>query len=150
MLCRARASWRLWLALSFTIGAPAFAHHSIAAFYDSSRTYGVEGRVTEFRFVNPHPILVIDAAAEGEPPDIWLLEMDSRSELTRIGIGADTYRPGDRVVARGVMARNVPQRLYLRRLVRPTDNVIYEQVGGKPRFGVAPLPARRSPGPPGR
>ena len=150
MLRRPLASSRLLPWLGLAVAAPAFAHHSIAGVYDSTRTTTVAGRVTEFRFVNPHPILVIDAAAEGEPPELWLLEMDNRFELTRIGIAADTYRAGDRVVARGAMARNEPQRLYLRRLERPSDKVVYEQVGSTPRFGVPPLPARRAPGPPGR
>src|SRR5690606_38013645 len=92
MLRRPLASSRLLPWLGLAVAAPAFAHHSIAGVYDSTRTTTVAGRVTEFRFVNPHPILVIDAAAEGEPPELWLLEMDNRFELTRIGIAADTYR----------------------------------------------------------
>lgn len=132
------------------IAAPVHAHHSIAGVYDSSRATVVEGRVTEFRFVNPHPILVIDAAAEGEPPELWLLEMDNRFELSRIGMSADSYQAGDRVVARGSLARNEPQRLYLRRLERPSDKLVYEQVGSVPQFGIAPLPPRRNPRPPGR
>lgn len=149
-MLRPLASAWLWPGLGLAIAAPALGHHSIAGVYDSSRAVTVEGRVTEFRFVNPHPILVIDAAAEGAPPELWLLEMDNRFELRRIGIAADTYGPGDIVVARGAMARNEPQRLYLRRLERPSDNVVYEQIGSTPRFGVPPLRPRRNPGPPSR
>ena len=150
MLRRPLASSRLLPWLGLAVAAPAFAHHSIAGVYDSTRTTTVAGRVTEFRFVNPHPILVIDVADEGAPPELWLLEMDNRFELSRIGMAADTYRPGDVVVARGALARNEPQRLYLRRLERPSDNVVYEQIGSTPRFGIPPLSPRRNPGPPGR
>ena len=51
------------------------AHHSIAAVYDTSRQVRVEGVVTSFRFVNPHPFLmlnVIDAAGKGQA---WRLEV---------------------------------------------------------------------------
>lgn len=125
-----------WLAL--IIAAPALAHHSLAGVYDSSRVATLEGRVAEFRFVNPHPILVIDVAAEGSTPELWLLEMDNRFELTRIGMSADTFVAGDQVIARGAMARNEAQRIYLRRLERPSDGIVYEQIGSTPRFGAEP------------
>lgn len=111
----------------------ASAHHSIAGVYDSSRQVTVEGEVTEFRFVNPHPIVVIDVAAAGGPQS-WQLEMDNRFELAGIGITANTFEPGDRVIATGSASRTDPHRLYLRRLDRPTDGLRYEQVGSRPRI----------------
>ena len=39
---------------------PAQAHHSIAGVYDSTRQVTVEGIVTEFHFVNPHPFVTVD------------------------------------------------------------------------------------------
>ena len=84
--------------------ASASAHHSIAGVYDGSRQVTVEGEVTEFRFVNPHPIVVIDVAAAGGPQS-WQLEMDNRFELAGIGITADTFEPGDRVIATGSASR---------------------------------------------
>lgn len=110
---------------------PTSAHHSIAGVYDSSRRVTVEGEVAEFRFVNPHPILVIEVAAEGETQS-WRLEMDNRFELARIGITAETFRPGDRVIAAGSASRTEDHRLYLWRLDRPADSLRYEQVGGRP------------------
>ncbi len=108
------------------------AHHSIAAVYDSSRQLRVEGSVVEFQFVNPHPILIIDAASDGGAPQQWRLEMDNRSELAGIGIDADTFKPGDRVVAGGSAARERAQALYLLRLDRPADGLRYEQIGSRP------------------
>lgn len=112
----------------------AHAHHSIAAVYDSGRQLTVEGRVVEFQFVNPHPILVIDAAPNDGAPQQWRLEMDNRSELAGIGIDADTFKPGDRVVAGGSAARERAQALYLLRLDRPADGLRYEQIGSRPRI----------------
>jgi hypothetical protein len=130
--------------------APALAHHSLAGVY-GNRQATIEGRVAEFRFVNPHPILVVDVAAERAPAELWQLEMDNRFELSQIGIDAATWQPGDRVIARGRVARSEAQRLYLRRLERPADGIVYEQIGSTPRFGPGPSPpARREPGPPGR
>ena len=99
----------------------AHAHHSIANVYDSKRQETVEGTVSEFRFVNPHPVLVIDVAADGVEPELWQLEMDNRSELAEIGVTATTFRPGDRVIVRGSLARNEAHSLYLLRLDRAAD-----------------------------
>jgi hypothetical protein len=114
----------------------AYAHHSISGVYDSARQVTVEGVVTEFRFVNPHPVLVIDVAGEGAVHERWQLEMDNRFELRGIGMTADTFKAGDRVVARGSAARREGQRLYLLRLDRPADGLHYEQVGTRPSIEV--------------
>ena len=46
----------------------------------------VEGVVREFRFVNPHPFVMIDVtAARGGEAQTWQLELDNRYELTEIG-----------------------------------------------------------------
>jgi hypothetical protein len=115
-------------------GLPADAHHSIASYYDSSRQVTVEGSVTEFRFVNPHPFLIV-MAADGADPTTWQLEMDNRFELADIGITADTFQRGDHVVVTGSAGRTEARTLYIRRLDRPADGFRYEQVGSAPRVG---------------
>ena len=122
--------------LAALLGAPVHAHHSLGSVYDSSRQVTVEGRVTEFRFVNPHPLLLIEAAS-ADGGAVWQLEMDNRFELAETGITADTFKPGDAVVASGSAARAQTQSLYLRRLDRPADGLRYEQVGSRPRIAVA-------------
>jgi hypothetical protein len=130
------------IGLGISLGAiqaqRAQAHHSISGVYDSSRRITVEGVVAEFRFVNPHPILIIDAARAGEAGrELWQLEMDNRFELAEIGIGPDTFRAGDRVVAAGSAARKEARRMYLLRLERPADGFRYEQIGFRPRIEAA-------------
>lgn len=118
-------------AVVLTAIAPAAAHHSIAGVYDSARSTTVEGRVTEFRFVNPHPLLFIEVETPGGMQS-WQLEMDNRFELVAIGMAEDTFVLGDRVVATGSLGRTEPQRLYLRKLDRPADGLLYEQRGMTP------------------
>jgi Family of unknown function (DUF6152) len=130
---------RGWYAFALVATAScgsAYAHHSIGSVYDSARQVTVEGRVTEFQFVNPHPILIIDAAAES-PAEPWRLEMDNRFELSEIGMSAETFKLGDRVVVSGSMSRTEPQRLYIRRLDRPADGFRYEQVGSRPQINTS-------------
>ena len=76
--------------LLVALAAPgaALAHHSISGVYDSGRQITIDGRVVEFQFVNPHPVLIVAAsrAEAGEGP--WRLEMDNRYELADIGVTA--------------------------------------------------------------
>jgi hypothetical protein len=91
----------------------------------------LEGTVTEFAFVNPHPFIFI-ALEEGSATKTWKLEMDNRFELADIGITATTFKPGDRVAVTGSPGRTLPNILYLRLLIRTSDGLRYEQVGSTP------------------
>ena len=113
------------------------AHHSIAGVYDTNRQVAVEGVVTAFRFVNPHPFLLIDVTDAAQSTQPWRLEVDNRWELVAIGVTAQTWKPGDRIVVTGFPGRTQPQSLYVRTLQRPADGLRYEQVGSNPRIRLA-------------
>jgi hypothetical protein len=138
---RGAARLRAVVALACVAGAAASAsdtaraHHSISAVYDGARRSTVQGVVKEFQFVNPHPALIIDAGEAGAP-EVWRLEMDNRWELVDIGISADTFKLGDRVVASGSASRTNAHGLYLLRLDRPADGLLYEQIGFSPRIST--------------
>jgi hypothetical protein len=115
-------------------GIVAHAHHSIAGVYDTSRQITVEGVVTAFRFVNPHPFLMMDVTDAEQKTQRWRLEVDNRWELVAIGVTADTWKAGDQIVVTGFPGRTQPQSLYVRTLQRPADGLWYEQVGSNPRI----------------
>jgi hypothetical protein len=124
-----------WLLSLAAAAVPAaHAHHSFGNIYDSGRSVTLEAIVTQFLFVHPHPYLVVDVAGEGGNKQSWRAEMDNRFELEDIGITAETFRPGDRVVVSGSPGRNEPRILYLWRLERPSDGMRYEQVGSTPHI----------------
>jgi len=108
------------------------AHHSIAGVYDEAQSISLTGVVAEFRFVNPHPVLVIEVDEPASDAGRWELEMDNRFELARIGMTAETFRRGDRVTVSGDARRNGDRMLYLRRLDRAADGLRYAQVGFTP------------------
>ena len=122
--------------LSLTLTA-AHAHHSISGVYDTNRQITVEGVVTEFHFINPHPFLTMDVK-QGAVGQQWRLEMDNRSELAEVGVTRDTFKAGDRVVVSGNPASAQAQNLYIRRLDRQADGFRYEQVGTSPRINFKP------------
>ena len=112
----------------------ASAHHSFAGVYDSARDVSLERVVTEFLFVHPHPVLVVSVSPADGPKESWRAEMDNRFELAEIGVAAQTFKPGDRVRITGSPGRKEPRIMYLRRLERASDGLLYEQVGSTPRI----------------
>jgi hypothetical protein len=112
------------------------AHHSIGAVYDGSRQQRLEAVVAEFRFVNPHPFVIVTVQANGAE-ESWRLEMDNRFELAQVGMTETTLKPGDRVVVTGSLGRTAPRSLYIRQLDRPADGFRYEQIGSRPRVSTA-------------
>ena len=69
--------------------------------------------------------------------EAWRFDMDDRNEMREIGMAGDTFRPGDRLVVTGSLARREPRRLYIQRLARPSDGFSYEQVRSRPRLRQA-------------
>ena len=119
--------------ISVALAATAAAHHSISSMYDNARQRTFDARVAEFQFVNPHPYVVVAADPDGTGADQrYKLEMDNRHELVDIGISAETFKAGDRVVVTGSVSRTDPHNLYLWRLDRAADGLHYEQIGFDP------------------
>ena len=132
--------WMLSVVVAYAVfGASTRAHHSISAVYDDTQRVTIEGVVTQFQFVNPHPLVVMDVKDGAGNVQEWRLEMDTHRELADIGFTSDTLKPGERIVITGSRARRQPQSLYIRRLDRPSDGFGYEQVGSSPRL-LTPVP----------
>jgi hypothetical protein len=120
------------------LGAAAAAHHSISGMYDNAKQRTFDARVAEFQFVNPHPYVVVAADPDATGTEQrYKLEMDNRHELVDIGISADTFKAGDRVVVTGSVSRADPHNLYLWRLDRAADGLHYEQIGFDPHVSYA-------------
>jgi|SRR5687767_4568844 len=76
---------------------PAGAHHSTAAF-DNSRVVKLEGTITQFRWINPHASIKIDAKSEGDDPDgVWTVEMTAPNVLINEGWTRTALKNGDKV-----------------------------------------------------
>jgi DNA/RNA endonuclease YhcR with UshA esterase domain len=107
-------------------GVPALAHHAIDGIYDSNKPVTVEGVVTRFQFVHPHPLVRIEVKSPTGKAQLWMLEMDNRGELVELGFDTQTLKPGDRIRVTGSSARSRPRSLYIRSLERPADGFSYQ------------------------
>jgi len=101
------------------------AHHSIAAMYAREKSITLTGVVTRFEFVNPHPIVHLEATREGGNKESWTLEWSSKSRLDARGFTAETLRPGDEIVVSGGPARDGSRALFVGQLKRPADGFEY-------------------------
>ena len=72
------------------------AHHS-TAIYDSENPVELTGTVKEWRFTNPHCIIMLDVTDESGETVTWLLEGSNTSLLLRRGWTPMTLQAGDEI-----------------------------------------------------
>ena len=73
----------------------AMAHHSMTIYEFFGTT--IEGTVEQFKYVNPHSVIVLKASGGNGAPTVWYLEGDAPAMLDRDGYSRDTFHPGDRL-----------------------------------------------------
>lgn len=101
-----------------------------------SREITVDGVVTVFQFINPHPFVTIAVESQKGTKQQWRGELDNRSELVGIGVTDETFKSGDRVVIMGNPGHDKAQTVYVRKLDRPADGLKYEQIGTTPSIEI--------------
>jgi hypothetical protein len=77
------------------IGTPSFAHHGAAAFDMSAPVVLKNAVVTEFVWINPHPLIKADFKDEQGNVQQWTMEMGSTVSAQLIGWSRTTLAPGD-------------------------------------------------------
>ncbi len=118
---------RLWVVAVFAVavfvsvlhmpGGLVSAHHS-AAGYDRNpdNLVKLEGVVVEFRWRNPHVVLVWDVTDDSGEVVRWRGELASPTSMTgRAGMSRNSLKPGDRVEVYAFPAvRGTPQSIPIR------------------------------------
>ncbi|MGH9782981.1 MAG: DUF6152 family protein [Terriglobia bacterium] len=83
-------------AVLFAVSASVFAHHAEVV-YDTTRTIELKGRVSQFRWTNPHASIHFMVKNEQGVEEEWIAEMGPLGGLTRGGWDRTTVKPGDEV-----------------------------------------------------
>jgi len=80
------------------ICGPVFAHHGGAA-YDMSKPLVLKDAVvTQFSWINPHPLIKVDAKDDKGNVEHWVAETTNPAMLNRVGWSRETLKPGDQVI----------------------------------------------------
>jgi hypothetical protein len=90
----------LGAAVLLVLTRPIFAHHGRSN-YDMTATATVKGVVTEFQWVNPHALILVDVTGEDGKVEKWVGETNSPNTLSRQGWSRNTVKVGDQVTLVG-------------------------------------------------
>jgi hypothetical protein len=93
-------------------------HHAFSPVYDAKRTITVDGVVTQFRFVNPHAMMLMEVKDKTGKVETWNVEFAGRLNLEEAGWNAQTLKPGERVKVTGNPAWESSQRMAFVKLLR--------------------------------
>ena len=110
-------------------GAPAFAHHSVATFFELEKTVEVKGVVKEFRLVNPHMRMIIEVTTPAGAKETWTLTGGVTGDLRAAGWLPESIKIGEMVTVSGPPARNPKARgMYVRTLIKADGTTLEQRV----------------------
>jgi hypothetical protein len=100
-----RRVFLLVMAAMLLAGVAAYAHHSYAATYDTSKEVKVSGKLMQFSFKNPHSYVTVQAADAKGAMQRWSVEWAGTSQLSNSGVTQETLKVGDEVTIVGRPSR---------------------------------------------
>ena len=102
------------------VAAPAFAHHSAAA-YDTQKEMKISGTVVQYRFANPHVYLTVQVKKSDGSVSTVEVEAGAAAVLNGLGFTKDSVKSGDVVTVVGNPARARPDGFMLGRELYKSD-----------------------------
>lgn len=112
------------LALTAFVPIAAQAHHSFAVYFDATKNVTITGKVTEFRFTNPHGTIVLEVTDEQGNVREWRAETNAPVVLRRRGWMGDSIKPGETITIEGWPSRDGKPYIRLRRALRADGSLI--------------------------
>ena len=102
----------------------AHAHHSFAVYFDSAKDVTITGKVTAFRFTNPHGTIVLDVTDEQGRVREWRAETNAPVVLQRRGWTRTSVKPGEEITIQGWPSRDGKPYIRLRRATHADGRLI--------------------------
>lgn len=108
------------LALLFS-AIPLFAHHSVTAEFDSSKTFSVKATITKIEWVNPHIYMYADVKDDSGTVTQYSFEGGPPGNLRRSGVLKTMFNVGDVVTIDAYIAKDGSKHLGLLHAVHFAD-----------------------------
>jgi Family of unknown function (DUF6152) len=99
------------------------AHHGGSA-YDATHPLTLTGTVKEFLFIQPHPLITLEAKDDQGVVTEWSVEMTAPNHLVRYGWNGKKLKPGDQITVVGLPSKNGLKVLNLRKISWANGDVI--------------------------
>ncbi|HYD24207.1 MAG TPA: DUF6152 family protein [Croceibacterium sp.] len=111
-------------ALAGLLPGLAQAHHSFAVYFDPTKDVTITGKVTSFRFTNPHGTIVLEVTdAQGRVRE-WRAETNAPVVLQRRGWTRTSVRAGEEITIEGWPARDGKPYIRLRRALHADGRLV--------------------------
>jgi hypothetical protein len=103
----------LWLMLGLLLAIPLWAHHSITAEFDTSKSITVKGTLTKIEWVNPHAYVYVDSKDDKGVVTAYSFETGPPGNLRRAGVLRTMFSVGDTVTIEAYVAKDGTKNLGL-------------------------------------
>jgi hypothetical protein len=90
----------------FAAAAPAFAHHSVSAEFDTHKPVSFTGTVKELQWTNPHIYTLVEVKSPDGSTTVYRVEGGPPNALFRQGWRKESLKAGDVVTVSGIRAKN--------------------------------------------
>jgi len=103
---------------------PIWAHHSVAANFDQSKTLDITGKVKEFSIRNPHSQITLEIAKPEGGTTLYYVEWSDKNALMRRTVPVTKLKVGQTVTISVNPNRKLPNNGYFRTALLPDGTVL--------------------------
>jgi hypothetical protein len=103
------------------LSVPAFAHHSVAAEFDTSKSFSVKATITKLEWVNPHVYIYANVKGDDGTATLYSFEGGPPGALRRSGVIRPMFAVGDEVTIEAWIAKDGSKHLGLVKAVHFAD-----------------------------
>jgi len=115
--------------VSLSVGVPAWAHHSFAAAYDTTKEITVKGTIVQVRLENPHSWFFLDVKNAAGKVERWAFEAGTPSGMIRNGFKTNEIKAGTEVTIKGYHARDLSQTMGMLNTLTTAEGKVYGSFG---------------------
>jgi hypothetical protein len=119
----------LFLAPSLALlgAASLWAHHSLAAEYDTAKPISLNGTLTSVDWRNPHAWIYMDAKMPNGKVEKWQCELGSPNAMIRAGFTRKSAAPGDEIILEGLLAKDGSKTCSTRVVKAKDGHILFSQ-----------------------